>query len=40
MEHMRSAYSKSILPELPQGKNQLGELDVDGKMVLNWISEK
>jgi len=29
-----------VLVDTPEGKRQLGELDVDGKIILNWLLTK
>jgi hypothetical protein len=36
--HGRSAYS--ILVGKPEGKNHLEDLDVDGRIILEWILGK
>jgi UTP-glucose-1-phosphate uridylyltransferase len=37
---MREIINIQIMVEKPEGKRPHGNLGVDGKMILEWISEK
>jgi hypothetical protein len=38
MEEMRSVYRVSLMK--PEGRDRMQDLDVDGRIVLNWIFNK